>query len=450
MSEFLQLLPPTEALQTLLRALPDREPAAEMIDTTNALGRVTAADVRAPHPLPEFPRSTVDGYAVRARDTFGTSESLPGYLTLVGEVPMGDAPSFALTPGACALIHTGGMLPEGADAVVMLEYTQMVGRGDLHGRTRVGTGTARDEHASPAPTHEIEISRAVAEGENGLRVGEDVAADQIVLAVGVSLRPAEIGGCMALGIIQMRVATKPKIGILSSGDEVIPPGQSPRPGQVRDINSYSLAALVKEAGGEPALYGIGPDSLEAMKATAARALTECDAVVITAGSSASARDTTAEAIAALGAPGVLVHGVNVRPGKPTILAVCDDKAVIGLPGNPVSALVIAGLFVVPVIEKLLGLKVLRPRPSVLARLTVNVPSQAGREDWVPVKLLVNGKWGMGNGEARYLAEPVFGKSNLIFSLAAADGLVRIPPDATGLSAGEMVEVVSSSCSMEER
>ncbi|MBE3120113.1 MAG: hypothetical protein IMZ50_15325, partial [Candidatus Atribacteria bacterium] len=441
MSEFLRLLPPTEALQTLLRALPDREPAAEMIDTTNALGRVTAADVRAPHPLPEFPRSTVDGYAVRARDTFGTSESLPGYLTLVGEVPMGDAPSFALTPGACALIHTGGMLPEGADAVVMLEYTQMVGRGDLHGRPRVGTGTARDEHASPAPIHEIEISRAVAEGENGLRVGEDVAADQVVLAAGVRLRPAEIGGCMALGIIQMRVATKPKIGVLSSGDEVVPPGQSPRPGQVRDINSYSLAALVKEAGGEPALYGIVPDSLEAMKAAAARALTECDAVVITAGSSASARDTTAEAIAALGAPGVLVHGVNVHPGKPTILAVCDGKAMIGLPGNPVSALVIAGLFVVPVIEKLLGLKVLRPRPSVLARLTVNVPSQAGREDWVPVKLLVNGKWGMGNGEARYLAEPVFGKSNLIFSLAAADGLVRIPPDATGLSAGEMVEVV---------
>ncbi|MFA5872659.1 MAG: gephyrin-like molybdotransferase Glp [Anaerolineales bacterium] len=433
MSEFLRLLPPTEALQTLLRALPDREPAAEMIDTTNALGRVTTADVRAPHPLPEFPRSTMDGYAVRARDTFGTSESLPGYLTLVGEVPMGDAPSFALTPGACALIHTGGMLPEGADAVVMLEYTQMVGRGDLHGRPRVGT--------SPAPTHEIEISRAVAEGENVLRVGEDVAADQVVLAAGVRLRPAEIGGCMALGIIQLRVVTKPKIGILSSGDEVVPPRQSPRPGQVRDVNSYSLAALVEGAGGEPALYGIVPDDLEALKAAAARALTECEAVVVTAGSSASARDTTAEAIAALGAPGVLVHGVNVRPGKPTILAVCDDKAVIGLPGNPVSALVIAGLFVVPVIEKLLGLKVLRPRPSVLAKLTVNVPSQAGREDWVAVKLLVNGKWGMGNGEARYLAEPVFGKSNLIFSLAAADGLVRIPPDATGLSAGERVEVV---------
>jgi molybdopterin molybdotransferase len=246
---------------------------------------------------------------------------------------------------------------------------------------------------------------------------------------------------MALGITQLRVAKIPKIGIISSGDEVIPPEQSPRPGQVRDINSYSLAALVDGVGGEPVLYGIVPDNLEAMKAAAARALTECEAVVITAGSSASARDTTAEAITSLGAPGVLVHGVNVRPGKPTILAVCDGKAVIGLPGNPVSALVIAGLFVVPVIEKLLDLKVVCPRPSVLAKLTVNVPSQAGREDWIAVKLLLNGKWEMGEGEVRYLAEPVFGKSNLIFSLAAADGLARIPPDATGVSAGEMVEVV---------
>jgi molybdopterin molybdotransferase len=435
MPEFLKLSPPTEALQTLLRALPDRELAAQNVDTALALGRVLAADVRAPHPLPEFPRSTVDGYAVRARDTFGASESLPGYLTLIGEVPMGAVPAFALTTGACALIHTGGMLPEGADAVVMLEYAQIVGD-DL-----------RVVPQRVTQKIEIEISRAVAEGENVLRVGEDVAAGQVVLAAGTRLRPAEIGGCMALGFTSLRVATKPKIGIISSGDEVVPPEQSPRPGQVRDVNSYSLAALVEAAGGEPVQFGIVPDSLEMMQAAAAQALIKCDALVITAGSSASARDTTAEAIASLGAPGVLVHGVNVRPGKPTILAVCGGKAVIGLPGNPVSALVIAGLFVVPVIGKLLGAKP-KPRPSVLAKLTVNVPSQAGREDWVAVKLLVNGdwgivnsEWGMGDRAARYLAEPVFGKSNLIFSLAAADGLVRIPPDTTGVSAGEVVEVV---------
>ncbi len=424
MPEFLRLSLPTEALQMLLHALPDREPASETIGTANALGRILAADVRAPHPMPEFPRSTMDGYAVCARDTFGVSDSLPGYLTLLGEVPMGGAPPFALAPGACALIHTGGMLPEGADAVMILEYTQ----------------TTRKGEQIPALA-EIEISRSVAEGENVILVGEDVTADQVVMEGGVRLRPAEIGGCMALGIVELRVAIKPRIGIISSGDEVVSPEKKPCLGQVRDVNSYSLAALVEGKGGEPVLYGIIPDSLWAMKATAARALTECDAVVITAGSSASARDTTAEAIASLGAPGVLVHGVNVRPGKPTILAICDGKAVIGLPGNPVSALVIAGLFVVPVIEKLLGRKVAPLGPSVLAKLTVNIPSQAGREDWVAVKLLVNGKWEMGNGEARYLAEPIFGKSNLIFSLAAADGMVRISPEATGLSAGELVEAV---------
>jgi len=425
MPEFLRLSPPTEALLTLLRALPDREPAAVTIDTTEALGRVNAENVCAPHPLPEFPRSAVDGYVVRARDTYGISESLPGYLILIGEVPMGDAPSFVLHPGACGLIHTGGMLPEGADAVVMLEYTQTVHMG---GQLLI-------------PATKIEITRSVAEGENVLRVGEDIAMAKVVLAAGMRLRPAEIGGCMALGIVQLRVAIKPRIGIISSGDEVVPPNQNPHPGQVRDVNSHSLAAVVAGAGGEPALYGIVPDSLEAIKTVAAKALSECEAVVITAGSSASARDMTAEAIASLGAPGVLVHGVNVRPGKPTILAVCEGKAVIGLPGNPVSALVIAGLFVVPVIEKLLGLMIVPPRPSVLAKLMVNVPSQAGREDWIAVRLLVNEKWEMGNWEAHYLAEPLFGKSNLIFSIAAADGLMRIPPDATGVSAGEMVEVV---------
>ena len=436
MPEFLKLSPPVESLQTLLGTLPDRKPAAETVETALSLGRILADDVRAPHPLPEFPRATVDGYAVRARDTFGASESLPGYLTLIGEAPMGDAPSFALTPGACALIHTGGMLPEGADAVVMLEYTQEVGRGDLHGRPVAGT--------SPAATQEIEIARSVAEGENVIRIGEDVAAGQVVLAAGERVRPAVIGGCMALGFTKLRVTIKPKVGILSSGDEVVPPEQSPRLGQVRDVNSYSLAALVEAAGGEAVQYGIIPDNLDAMKSAAAKALTECDMVLITAGSSASARDTTAEAIASLGAPGVLVHGVAVRPGKPTILAVCGGKPVIGLPGNPVSALVIAGLFVVPVIEKLLGAKP-KPKASLLAKLTVNLPSQAGREDWVAVKLIPSplhpSPTGRGAGGEGYLAEPVFGKSNLIFTLAVADGLVRVAPDATGISAGEMVEVV---------
>ena len=205
---------------------------------------------------------------------------------------------------------------------------------------------------------------------------------------------------------------------------------------MRDINSYTLGALVEKSGGVAIRYGIFGDSFQLLKEAAAKALSECDVVIITAGSSASTRDMTAEVIRQLGEPGVLVHGINTRPGKPTILGVCDGKAVIGLPGNPVSALVNGYLFVVPVIEKLLGASP-KPKATVQAKLTVNLPSQAGREDWWPVKLVVNRQLSIVN----YEADPIFGKSNLIFTLASADGHLRIQPDATGLSAGEIVEVV---------
>lgn len=424
MPEFLTLLPPDEAREKLFSHLSTPKPASEQVDVSASLGRVTAEDICAPHPLPDFRRSTVDGFAVRAKDTYGASDSLPAYLVLSGEVPMGDAPKSALEAGGCMTIHTGGMLPEGADAVVMLEYTQTVGA------------------ESSRPNDEIEIFKAVAEGENVIAIGEDVAQGQVVQAQGSLMRPAEIGGLMALGITQVRVAKKVRVGLISSGDEVIPPEESPRPGQVRDINSHTLAALVTIAGGEPVLYGIVEDIFKALQETAAKALTECDVVVITAGSSASTRDMTADVIATLGEPGVLVHGINTRPGKPTILGVCNGKAVIGLPGNPVSALVNSYLFVAPLIEKLLGMTP-RPRATVQAKLTVNLPSQAGREDWWPVHLeSPSPSRGEGRGEGEiYNAEPIFGKSNLIFTLTAADGLLRIPPDATGLSTGEMVEVI---------
>jgi molybdopterin molybdotransferase len=421
MPEFLTLLPPHEARALLLSRLSPPKADSELIATDSSLGRVTAEDLIAPHPLPEFQRSTVDGYAVRARDTFGATDSLPAYSNLIGEVPMGGAPGFLLETGQCASIHTGGMLPDGADAVVMLEHTQAV------------------------RPNEIEIMRAVAEGENVIRIGEDVAAGAVVVPAGRRMRPAEIGGLMALGITSLRVVIRPRVGLISSGDEVVPPNQQPRVGQVRDVNAYTLASLVTKSGGEPVRFGIVGDDMAGLKAAAARALVECDLLVITAGSSASTRDMTAETINSLGQPGVLVHGINTRPGKPTILGVCNGKAVIGLPGNPVSALVNGYLFVLPVIERLLGLPANEPHPSVIARLTVNIPSQAGREDWIPVKLIRSpvspspGGRELG-GEGEWLAEPIFGKSNLIFTLAAADGLLRIPPAATGVSAGETVEV----------
>lgn len=411
MPEFLTLLPPDEARELVFSHLPQSIPDSESIDVVSSLNRILAQDILAPDPLPDFQRTTVDGYAVIAADTHGASDSLPAYLTFIGEVPMGDAPPFKIEQGQCALIHTGGMLPKGADAVVMLEYTQL------------------------AHENEIEISHAVAEGENVIHIGEDVAQGQLVLPKGTIIRPAEIGGLMALGIQSLRVARKVQVGLISTGDEVIDPSQAPRPGQVRDINSYTLGALVEGSGGVAKRYGIVSDQFQVLKEAAVNALSECDVVIITAGSSASTRDLTADVIRQLGEPGVLVHGINTRPGKPTILGVCNGIPVIGLPGNPVSALVNGYLFVVPIIEKILG-KLPVPKATLQATLTVNLPSQAGREDWWPVKLAISDN----QSAVGHIAEPIFGKSNLIFTLASANGLLRIHPDVTGLSAGETVEV----------
>jgi len=410
MPEFLELLPPKLALDLFLSHLTSTHLESEVIPTQEALGRVTISAIQSPELLPAFARSTVDGYAVRAGDTYGAGESQPGYLVLVGEIPMGASSTISLKLGESALIHTGGMLPEGADAVVMLEHTQTVGES------------------------EIEITKSVAKGENTLEAGEDVQIGQIVIPAGKQLRPADLGGLTALGLTNVMVRRKPRIAILSSGDEVIPPSQSPQPGQVRDINSTTLSSLVSRAGGEPVYYDIVPDRQEDLESSLAKALTECDAAVITAGSSASTRDYTAAAISKMGEPGVLVHGVNVKPGKPTIFAVCNGKPVVGLPGNPVSALVIAWLFVEPLIRQMLGYRTLPVLPSIRAKLTANVPSLAGREDYVPVRLQLVG--------GQLTAEPIFFKSNLIFSLAQSDGLICIPADATGYSAGTDVEVYS--------
>lgn len=409
MPEFLELISPHDALSRLLLHLPPPESAPETVPTFQAFGRVVAQAVHSPEPLPAFTRSTVDGFAVRAADTFGANDSLPAYLTVAGEVPMGGAPGFSLEPAQAAAIHTGGMLPDEADAVVMLEYTQAARPG------------------------EVEIFRAVAPGENVVAKGEDVQPGDVILPAGVRLSPAHVGGLAALGIMEISVASRPVVGILSSGDEIVPPEQSPLPGQVRDVNSHSLSALVEQHGAYARRYGILPDRSSAIYECLQRALAECALVVITAGSSASTRDLTAQVISRVGAPGVLVHGVNVKPGKPTILGVCSGKAVIGLPGNPVSALVIARLFVVPVIHHLLGLPPRLPEASLVATLAANVPSQAGREDYCPVRLVTQGE--------QIMAQPIHYKSNLIFNLARANGLARIPADATGLEAGAQVEVL---------
>jgi molybdopterin molybdotransferase len=408
-ADFLTLIPPSQAREVLLSQVqPALSEQGEFVEITDSIGRICAEDIIAPHPLPQFPRSTVDGYAVKAKDTFGASESTPAYIKLIAEVPMGSRPQYDIGSGEASGIHTGGMIPEGCDAVVMLENAQL------------------------SRENEIEVYRSVAPGENVISIGEDVFKGQVVLKKGKLIRPSEIGGLAALGITKLCVARKIKVGIISTGDEVVPIDAEVQLGQVRDVNSHTLAGLINSSGAVPILYGIIPDNFDDLLVAARKALTECAVVLITAGSSASSRDKTAKVINELGNPGVLVHGINTRPGKPTILGFCDGKAVIGLPGNPVSALVNGMLFVIPVIEKLSGRIISTPRPSIKATLTVNIVSQAGREDWQPVKLI--------KGKSEWMAEPVFGKSNLIFSLSFSDGLVCISPEETGLSAGERVDV----------
>lgn len=381
---------------------------SEQIATADALDRVLAASLVSPQDLPEFPRATVDGYAVAAADTYGATPGLPAFLVVVGEALMGVAATLAIGPGEAVLVHTGGMMPPGADAVVMVENTQRVDDAN------------------------IEVFGAVAEGQHVIQVGEDIRRGQAILAPGHRLRPQDIGGLLALGITEIAVAVPPVVGIVSTGDEVVAPDQPVHPGQVRDINSYTLAALATRAGARAVRYGIVPDDRAALAVAAARAVQECDIVVFSAGSSVSYRDMTADIIEGLGKPGVLVHGVSVKPGKPTILAVCDGKAIFGLPGNPVSAMVIFDLFITPAICALLGAAA-SPQTRVNARLARNLASDTGREDYIQVRLETR--------DGELWAVPVLGKSNLIYTLVNAEGTIKIPLDSNGVRAGEPVTVV---------
>ncbi len=380
----------------------------ERLPVDDAAGRIVAAAPRSPVELPNFRRSAMDGYAVNASDTYGASDSLPAYLHRIGEVRMGERPTVVLGPGQCVEVATGAMLPDGADAVIMVERTQPFGAGD------------------------IEVLAPVAPGENVVQIGEDVGLGAPILPVGRRLRPQDLGGLLAVGLTRIDVVTRPRVHILSCGDELVAPDETPQLGQIRDINAPMLAALFNAAGAVARLYGRARDTFEDTLDKSRAAFAEADLLVISAGSSVSARDLTSAVITHLGEPGVLQHGLAVKPGKPTILAVCNGRPVIGLPGNPVSALLVARQIVVPLIGHLLGAKPEIPMAR-RATLTQNVPSTTGREDTVPVRLR--------QSENGWQAEPVFGKSNLIYTLINADGLLVVPLNANGLRAGVEVEVV---------
>jgi molybdopterin molybdotransferase len=372
---------------------------------TAAHGRVPVAPVTAPHPLPGFARSTVDGYAVRAADTYGVSESLPGYLQVTGAVVMGAEPRVAVTPGGAVSMPTGGVLPPGADAVVMIEYTH---------EAMVGT---------------IEVVRPVAPGEGVVRADEDAAEGAELVPAGRPLRAQDLGMLSAAGVTSVSVHARPRVTIFSTGDEVVPPETTVLlPGQVRDATAAALAAMVAEAGGGPVSGGIVPDDRAQLEGALRAALPDSDMIVISAGSSVGARDETAEAVARLGTPGIWCHGLAIKPGKPTLLADCGGVPIIGLPGNPRSALVVFRLLGIPLVRLVGGCTASLPDPVIRARLTRDLPSATGRLDVVQVRV------------ADGAATPVFGLSALLSVLTEADGFVVIPEEATGLDAGSEVEI----------
>ncbi len=380
---------------------------SETIPLLEGVGRVLARDLVARLDIPHFTRAAMDGYAVDAADTFGASEGQPAYLTVRGSVPMGAAPAGRLAPGDAWRIATGGMLPHGADAVVMWEHTRE--SGEL-----------------------LEVVRPVAPGEHVVTVGEDVREGERILGAGRVLRPADIGLLAGLGHPAVEVVRAPRVAILSTGDELVGPEDEPGPGQVRSMNQYALGAWVRRIGGEPVLLGRVRDEEEEILARMREGIGAADLLLVSGGSSAGARDHTRRLVERLGEPGLLFHGISVRPGKPTVVGAHRGRPVFGLPGHPVSAMVIFLVLVRPLIERMLGVPAAEAGLRILARLADNLPSQAGREDYYQVNLR--------RGDAGMEAVPVFRKSGLVTAMVRGLGMVRVPPEREGLEAGEVVEV----------
>ena len=398
MSLFLEVVPVSEAVEVVRRIAPP--PGCEDAALEDALYRVLARDVSADIDIPGFDRSTVDGYAVAAADTTGASEAIPAMLQCLGRIGMGSADAGSISPGSCRYVTTGGALPRGANAVVMIEHAELIG-------------------------DDVLVHRPVAPGENVVFRGEDFRAGAVVLERGRVLSPRDIGVAAAVGADRVSVVTPPVIGIISTGNELVPATGVPGPGEVRDANSYLAGAFVAERGCRPVYFGIVRDEREALKNAVSSALDRCDAVLVSGGSSKDERDNTAAVIADLGE--VLVHGIAIAPGKPTLIGTARGKPAIGLPGHPASAFVV----LVAIVDHLLAAMrtTAVSRRTLRARLTQNVPSTRGREDYIRVRVR--------DGEA----VPVFGKSGLLNTLVQSEGLVRIPATSEGLEVGEEVEVI---------
>ena len=382
----------------------------ESVSLMDSVGRILAEDIQSDIDLPDFPRSIMDGFAVRGASTFGASEGNPAYLVIKGTVAMGDKPNISVGPGEAVRISTGGMLPADTDSVVMIEHTEKI-----------------DDTT-------IEVYRSVAPGQNLIEVGEDIKKGEMILESGRKIRSQESGMLAALGIERVLVYKKPLIGIISTGDEVVGVEQSPGLGQIRDVNTYTLSGMIREIGATAIPFGIVCDDFEALLSKCTEAMAQCDMVLVSGGSSVGARDFTIDVIDALEESEILFHGISISPGKPTILANVRNKAFWGLPGHVVSAMVVFSRLVKPFIKEIGGQayshrKKFRP----IATLTRNLASAQGRVDYIRVRLRHE------NGILR--AEPILGKSGLISTMAKADGLIEIDMNTEGLDEGSLVEVI---------
>ena len=379
-------------------------PVSERVPLSAALGRVLFSAVESREYVPGFDRSTVDGYAVRAADTFGCSDAIPALLALQGEVNMGEAAAEKLQNGSCIYVSTGGAVPKGADAVVMIEHTED------YGDSTIG------------------ITKAVAPGENLIYKGDDVYPGKPVISAGRLIAAQDIGALAAMGITEVEVCRRLAVAIISTGDELVSADETPADGQIRDLNSPMLAAMVTQAGCEPRCYGIVPDDTEKLSAALDKALKECDVVLISGGSSVGAKDATDEVIESKGE--VLFHGIAMKPGKPTILGKVGMKPVWGLPGHPVAAFLVGHIFVRPLLAQLMGREV--NTYTMPAQLTESVSANHGRAQYNGAHLVFcDGEW---------YAQPVRGKSGLIATLADTEGYFCIPRDKEGAAAGEIVSV----------
>ncbi|MFH1148374.1 MAG: gephyrin-like molybdotransferase Glp [Pseudomonadota bacterium] len=407
MKGFFQVVTPEDVFR-LIEDFPVT--STEEIPFHEAVGRILAQPVFATESIPPYDRSTMDGYAVRARDTFGASESLPNFLTVKGKVRMGEFPVEGLLPGEALQITTGGVLPQDSDAVVMQEYTEQI-----------------DETG-------LEVAKSVAPGENVIHAGEDFNKGDVLLLQGTKLRPQDIGMMAAIGVTRVDVHRRPLIAVISTGDEIVRVEDDPAPGKIRDINAHALSAGIMENGGIPLYAGIAPDRFDEIRAKTEEAMDKADMLLLSGGSSVGSRDFTLRVFASFPGSSILVQGIAVSPGKPTILARIGNKALWGLPGHPASSLIVFWLFVRRMIRHVSGFRSrsIEPPQIITARLSRNVASAQGREDYVRVRL--------SRTEDGYFAAPVFGKSGLISTLVKADGVIRIDLYTEGLDAGTLVDV----------